>query len=88
MELLRKYVFIHLSEPGDKLQLMLAMLHKLYALVRPGGATICTKYGWLFIETQWSSCMLAAMLQGCVPWLLFVGRHVCTWVWCVRHSAC
>lgn len=32
-ELLRKYVFIHLSEPADKLQLMLAMLHKLYALV-------------------------------------------------------
>jgi hypothetical protein len=33
-ELLAKYVFIHLSEPADKLQLMLAMLHKLYALVR------------------------------------------------------
>lgn len=32
-ELLRKYVFIHLSEPADRLQLMLAMLHKLYALV-------------------------------------------------------
>lgn len=32
-ELLRQYVFIHLSEPADKLQLMLAMLHKLYALV-------------------------------------------------------
>ncbi len=32
-ELLRKYVFIHLSEAADKLQLMLAMLHKLYALV-------------------------------------------------------
>jgi hypothetical protein len=38
-ELLRKYVFIHLSESADKLQLMLAMLHKLYALVstRAGG---------------------------------------------------
>jgi hypothetical protein len=32
-ELLDKYVFIHLSEPADKLQLMLTMLHKLYALV-------------------------------------------------------
>ncbi|GIL75864.1 hypothetical protein Vretimale_5574 [Volvox reticuliferus] len=38
--LLREYVFIHLkpSCPGDKLALLLAMLHKLYALV--SGATI------------------------------------------------
>lgn len=34
-ELLRKYVFTHLQEPADKLQLMLAMLHKLYAMVSP-----------------------------------------------------
>jgi hypothetical protein len=38
-ELLRKYVFIHLAEPGDKLQLMLAMLHKLYALVSKAGGS-------------------------------------------------
>lgn len=41
-ELLRKYVFIHLSEPADKLQLMLAMLHKLYALVRPACCIVQT----------------------------------------------
>lgn len=40
-ELLRKYVFIHLSEPADKLQLMLAMLHKLYALVSEAGMLYC-----------------------------------------------
>lgn len=34
-ELLRRYVFIHLEHAADKLQLMLAMVHKLYALVRP-----------------------------------------------------
>jgi hypothetical protein len=33
-ELLRRYVFIHLEHAADKLQLMLAMVHKLYALVR------------------------------------------------------
>lgn len=32
-KLLREYVFIHLEKPGDKLQLLLAMLNKLYALV-------------------------------------------------------
>uniref|UniRef100_A0A383WM53 DNA-directed RNA polymerase subunit beta n=1 Tax=Tetradesmus obliquus TaxID=3088 RepID=A0A383WM53_TETOB len=32
-ELLRRYVFIHLEHAADKLQLMLAMVHKLYALV-------------------------------------------------------
>lgn len=37
-ELLRQYVFIHLAESADKMQLMLAMLHKLYAMVRRGGA--------------------------------------------------
>ncbi len=31
--LLRDYVFIHLERPADKLSLLLAMLHKLYALV-------------------------------------------------------
>jgi hypothetical protein len=44
-ELLRQYVFIHLSEPADKMQLMLAMLHKLYALVseqqRQSGEALC-----------------------------------------------
>lgn len=47
-ELLRKYVFIHLSEPADKLQLMLAMLHKLYALVstiQGGASTPCRGSG-------------------------------------------
>jgi hypothetical protein len=33
-ELLRRFVFIHLEHAADKLQLMLAMLHKLYSLVR------------------------------------------------------
>ncbi|MEW5309998.1 MAG: hypothetical protein WDW38_001834 [Sanguina aurantia] len=31
--LLDKFVFTHLSEPSDKLQMLLQMLHKLYALV-------------------------------------------------------
>ncbi|KAK9824626.1 hypothetical protein WJX72_011831 [[Myrmecia] bisecta] len=31
--LLANYVFIHLEQPGDKLGLLIAMLHKLYALV-------------------------------------------------------
>lgn len=31
--LLRHYVFIHLSKPADKLNLLVQMLHKLYALV-------------------------------------------------------
>ncbi len=34
--LLRRYVFIHLDKAADKLELMLAMLHKLYALVSTG----------------------------------------------------
>jgi hypothetical protein len=37
MDLLRRFVFIHLEAPGDKLALLVAMLHKLYALVRSGG---------------------------------------------------
>ena len=32
-ELLRLYLFIHLKHPADKLNLLLFMLHKLYALV-------------------------------------------------------
>ena len=31
-ELLRQYLFIHLTHPADKLNLLLTMLHKLYAL--------------------------------------------------------
>lgn len=30
---LRSYVFIHLEQPADKLQLLLAMMHKLYAMI-------------------------------------------------------
>lgn len=30
---LRKFVFIHLEQPADKLQLLLAMMHKLYAVI-------------------------------------------------------
>ena len=30
---LRKFVFIHLEQPADKLQLLLAMMHKLYAMI-------------------------------------------------------
>jgi hypothetical protein len=41
-ELLRRYVFIHLEHAADKLQLMLAMVHKLYALVRTAALL------WLF----------------------------------------
>ncbi|MEW5303502.1 MAG: hypothetical protein WDW36_006188 [Sanguina aurantia] len=33
LHLLDKFVFTHLSEPSDKLQMLLQMLHKLYALV-------------------------------------------------------
>ena len=32
--LLRQYVFVHLDHAADKFQLLLHMLHKLYALVR------------------------------------------------------
>lgn len=31
--MLRKFVFIHLEQPADKLQLLLAMMHKLYAMI-------------------------------------------------------
>ena len=31
--LLRNFVFIHLTQPGDKFHLLLAMVHKLYAMV-------------------------------------------------------
>ena len=30
---LRNFVFVHLEQPADKLQLLLAMMHKLYAMV-------------------------------------------------------
>jgi DNA-directed RNA polymerase beta subunit len=33
LALLERYVFIHLANPADKLNLLVAMLHKLYALV-------------------------------------------------------
>lgn len=60
-ELLRKYVLIHLTEPADKLQLMLAMLHKLYALVRPGGV----------------GGAIASVAQVWIRvWVLPVGEHV------------
>jgi hypothetical protein len=41
-ELLRRYVFIHLEHAADKLQLMLAMLHKLYSLV--SASSNCTEH--------------------------------------------
>lgn len=31
--LLRQYIFIHLSHHGDKFHVLLAMVHKLYAMV-------------------------------------------------------
>ena len=37
LTLLHRYVFIHLDQAADKLELLLAMLHKLYALVGGGG---------------------------------------------------
>lgn len=30
---LRNFVFVHLEQPADKLQLLLAMMHKLYAMI-------------------------------------------------------
>lgn len=30
---LRNFVFVHLERPADKLQLLLAMMHKLYAMI-------------------------------------------------------
>ena len=34
--LLERFVFIHLNAPADKLALLVAMMHKMYALVRGG----------------------------------------------------
>lgn len=71
-ELLRRYVFIHLEAPGDKLQLMLTMLHKLYALVRRPGSQgrvlcallrcrVCAGLGglhmtWRSVQEAWPGC--------------------------------
>ena len=30
---MRKFIFIHLERPADKLNLLVAMMHKLYAMV-------------------------------------------------------
>jgi len=42
----RSYVFIHLDKPADKLALLLQMLHKLYALVRPWLRLLFLIWAW------------------------------------------
>lgn len=62
-ELLRRYVFIHLDKPADKLELMLAMLHKLYALV--GGGLVLGGVNWAYGFVVSVTCERSTRLLMC-----------------------
>jgi hypothetical protein len=62
-DLLRRYVFVHLGHPADKLALLLLMLHKLYAMARsPFGSRPHLTLSCPVVP------LLLLMLHKCVPW--------------------
>jgi hypothetical protein len=87
-ELLRRYVFIHLEHAADKLQLMLAMLHKLYSLVGASGSSwsdfsrklCCVVMHWYMVVYALVLSLSAAtywQVPACTQQLHFCGR--CAW---------
>jgi hypothetical protein len=67
-KLLEDYVFIHLGGARDKLNLLLHMVHKLYALVG-GDLPALWLLRLLMPCPAGASCLLARMARGCMEML-------------------
>ena len=53
-QLLRELIFVHLERGADKFALLILMLRKLYALVRP---CVCCHAGWAGAPAAARHCM-------------------------------